>query len=267
MPKGTKNYFRHSIFMTTDPKVQQLVDDKGMEGYGRYIRMIELMAEQEIVDSVNGCYTFRKNSLRKELKLGKDSINTWLTYMTQVFHICVTTEEHLVRLEYRNVLKYIGSYDSSLYKVKESKRKENKLKESKLKEGEQQTDNLKTDSSPSENKTTETNKKDEFKREGDKLKGKKNHFFTEGNMTEFQKALYIKEGSIHLEKKFKEEKNFDDIIKEFKKYLHILSYEQIEEDFVGIIKKEKYKNLAPVEAWITIYKLLVYKQKQIEENL
>jgi hypothetical protein len=129
MAKGTKNYFRHSIFMHEDPKIIQLVRVGGMAHYGRYCVLIELMCGQEIQDSVGGCYKFHEQLLRKSLGLNQQTLKTFLEYCQNILGMFLEYSEHSVQLRYDKVLKYMGSYDSSSPK----ERKEKEIKEKKIK--------------------------------------------------------------------------------------------------------------------------------------
>lgn len=130
MTKGTKNYFRHSIFMHQDPKIIGIIDQIGVAGYGRLLILVELMAAQEITNECKGRYVFRRSQLCRSLRLVERTLNSYLTIVEQQLNISVTIDKHQVLISYDNMLKFIGSYNSS----SPNKRKENKIKVNKIKE-------------------------------------------------------------------------------------------------------------------------------------
>lgn len=111
--------------MHEDPFLVEFVKKGGIANYGRFCILLELMAAQELSDSTRGTYTFHRSTLRECLSLKEKNLNIFLEDLQNILKMFSECSEHLVVFSYDKLLKYIGSYNSSV----PNKRKENKIKE------------------------------------------------------------------------------------------------------------------------------------------
>lgn len=109
--------------MHQDEKLSGLIEKCGVSGYGRWCILVELMASQEISNESKGEYVFRRSMLCRSLRLVERTLNSYLTIVEQELNIGLTIVEQSISISYPNMLKYLGSYNSSSPN-KEKKRKE-----------------------------------------------------------------------------------------------------------------------------------------------
>lgn len=124
-------YFRHRFDAHADPKLNQLVDDIGIEGYAYYYTLIEIYGakvnSQEDKSSAKIHLRTIANTWRKRV----DSCIRVLTKLQLSGLLVVTITNSTCELSIPNFLKYYGSYSKKKEKRTLKKRKENKIKESK----------------------------------------------------------------------------------------------------------------------------------------
>lgn len=133
MPKGTKNYFRHSFYAHQDEKLAGAVSDIGREAYYYYFTLLEFCAAKEVSEKCEGVYIIHERVLQK----------IWGTYPKHSEKICKTFTKHLLmfaktsekiwNFEIPNLLKYLGRYDSFDTEKRANKTKGNKIKEKEIK--------------------------------------------------------------------------------------------------------------------------------------
>ena len=132
MTKGNVNYFRHSFNASEDPKIQGLMDDMGVEGYGYFFILLEIYAkgcESEHKD----CLVIHKRVIAKAWRRRTDGVDYVLSKMSLMhlllYHYDPSSPPSMVTISIPNMSKYIGKYKlkdskNALIKEKEIKEKE-----------------------------------------------------------------------------------------------------------------------------------------------
>lgn len=130
MSKGTKNYFRHSFSAHKNAKLSSLVDNFGKAAGWHYWVLVELCAEQYINRGKTlGPFVFSVQTVVSGLVVKRQQLGSHLLAISQSVGGQWLVADNKVHIEYDNIAKYIGSYDSYTPQLKESKVKESKVKE------------------------------------------------------------------------------------------------------------------------------------------
>lgn len=80
-------YFKHDADARDDPKLQDLRDELGMEGYGRYWILVEVLAGREghayeVEDRATGRDRWRR--LAQELECGEDEAKSFISKLDEL---------------------------------------------------------------------------------------------------------------------------------------------------------------------------------------
>lgn len=147
MSKGTKNYFRHSVFAHTDCEIVSLIKGHGKEAYFHYFALLEMCAAQYIENNgqCGGRFAFHVSRVCGELFVTRQRLGGHLLAIQSSLGGHWVVKGSRVEIEYEKILKYIGSYGSFLPQL--NKTKLNKIKSNEIK-GEINTEKSSKDPAP-----------------------------------------------------------------------------------------------------------------------
>lgn len=92
-------------------KIQTIIDEFGMAGYGYYFSLVELCAKK-YQESGEIPMTFHIQTIRKVWRKNTQSCKKVLTKLQESGLFVATFSQHLVLLDIPNLTKYIGKYNN-----------------------------------------------------------------------------------------------------------------------------------------------------------
>ena len=109
-------WFKHETDSIHSEKLTRLKNEFGFEGYGRYWRIMELVAER--MDGSNRCHIeLPEKEWLRLLSIRRQSFNYYLTVIRLLFdswRITTDNETQLIRIEIPNLLGKRDNYTSDL---------------------------------------------------------------------------------------------------------------------------------------------------------
>jgi uncharacterized phage protein (TIGR02220 family) len=106
-------WFKHLVAANRDEKLLQIIDVFGMEGYGVYWIILEMIAEKITKDVANGEDVYLELSPQNWRKVTRFSPKKWQKYLTFLQKLGIFSaeiEENLIRVYCPNLLKYRDEY-------------------------------------------------------------------------------------------------------------------------------------------------------------
>ena len=110
-------YFTHDHNARHDPKIKALIKKYGIEGYGRFWMMVEIMRETNGHKIIQKKYVLE--SLAEEMKCTIEEINKFIKDCIEEFELFIQGEgffysesllERLAKLDYLRTVKQRGAY-------------------------------------------------------------------------------------------------------------------------------------------------------------
>lgn len=106
-------WFRHETDAKDSEKIAVLIDGYGFEGYGRFWRICEIIADR--MDETDRCYAELPESIWcQKLAITRPKLRQYLTDVASIFDIKVTLNEHRINIEYRKLLQKRDNYTKDL---------------------------------------------------------------------------------------------------------------------------------------------------------
>ena len=129
-------WFKHMVSSYDDEKLSAIIDELGMEGYGFYWRMLEIVAEKLDAKGETYCQ-FSAKKWGNFFQFSPKKFQKFVRILAEKRLIFVETTEKLIKVDIPNLLKYQDNYQKNLQAAnkKVSPRLKNKEEEVDLKEG------------------------------------------------------------------------------------------------------------------------------------
>ena len=106
-------WFKHETDATHSEKLALLVAEFGFEGYGRYWRIMEIVAER--MDASDRCHAeLPEKEWLRLLSVRRPLLSRYLLVICQLFNIKVITNGLLIRIEIPNLLEKRDNYTTNL---------------------------------------------------------------------------------------------------------------------------------------------------------
>lgn len=103
-------WFKHMTAARRDEKLVRLQDEFGVEGYGIYIMILEIIAEQMDGDSEKCSVAFSERFWRKEIGILPKKLKNFVTFSKKIGIFSVKTEGDQIDISCPNLLKYRDEY-------------------------------------------------------------------------------------------------------------------------------------------------------------
>ena len=114
-------WFKHMTSTTQDEKIMELLEVGGLEGYGFYWRLIELLALQMDKSTLTCSTTLSLSNLSRQCYLHHNKVSSLLGKLNDIGLITVSKTEVSGRVKYEitchNLLKYRDEYTSKNKKI------------------------------------------------------------------------------------------------------------------------------------------------------
>tara|TARA_Y100000296_G_C5164312_1_gene253691 strand:- start:506 stop:1309 length:804 start_codon:yes stop_codon:yes gene_type:complete len=106
-------WFKHETDVIHSEKMAKLIEEFGFEGYGRYWRIMEIIAER--MDETDRCYAeLPEREWLRYLVVRRPLFHRYLVVIGQLFDNKVITNGLLIRIEIPNLLKKRDNYTKNL---------------------------------------------------------------------------------------------------------------------------------------------------------
>jgi hypothetical protein len=106
-------WFKHETDAMRSEKLTRLIDEFGLEGYGRFWRVMEIVAER--MDESNRCHAeLPEKEWLLLLSIRRPLFNRYLLAICQLFNIKVIRNNLLIRIEIPNLLEKRDNYTANL---------------------------------------------------------------------------------------------------------------------------------------------------------